>query len=252
MPDLAGFQDAFSAALAGAEDRLDPWGGPGPGLAVYRNTVARGCIDALAANFPTVERLVGPEWFRAAAREFTEEVPPAEPALLAYGEAFPDWLALFPPARSMPYLAAVARLDRFWMEAHLAEDARPLDPAALAGLDAEALERTAARLHPGARLAWFDDNSPTLWLANRYGEAEQFDFAEAPEGMLITRPGPTVEARVLDRAAFAFIAACRDGRTLAEAAAAALAEPQADLPAIFAACLEDGLFVALEPGGGAP
>jgi hypothetical protein len=34
---------------------------------VYRNTVLKGCVDALAANFPTVLRLVGEDWFRAAA-----------------------------------------------------------------------------------------------------------------------------------------------------------------------------------------
>ncbi len=45
--------------------------GAGPaaeaGLSVYRNTIAKGCADALAAQFPTVERVVGPAWLAAAA-----------------------------------------------------------------------------------------------------------------------------------------------------------------------------------------
>jgi hypothetical protein len=38
-----------------------------PGFAVYRNTVIKGCVDALQANYPAVARLVGAEWFRSAA-----------------------------------------------------------------------------------------------------------------------------------------------------------------------------------------
>jgi hypothetical protein len=35
---------------------------PSPALAVYRNTVAKGCIDALQANYPAVHTLVGSDW----------------------------------------------------------------------------------------------------------------------------------------------------------------------------------------------
>lgn len=43
-----------------------------PGFAVYRNTVIKGRIDALQANYPAVARLIGEEWFRAAAAIFGE------------------------------------------------------------------------------------------------------------------------------------------------------------------------------------
>lgn len=59
---LAAFQDAFVAALTGAPDsaagEVAALVGQ-PGFAVYRNTLAKGCVDALRANFPAVERLVG-------------------------------------------------------------------------------------------------------------------------------------------------------------------------------------------------
>jgi hypothetical protein len=94
MSELGQFQDAFVAALA--ERTAAPiaaWLPDGEaepaGLAVYRNTIAKGCVDALAANFPTVASLVGDDWFRAAAALFAREHPPASAALLAYGEAFP-------------------------------------------------------------------------------------------------------------------------------------------------------------------
>ncbi|HQR88471.1 MAG TPA: DNA-binding domain-containing protein [Caulobacter sp.] len=67
MSDLLEFQDAFVEALAGGPTVLSPWLAAAdagePGLSVYRNTIARGCVDALAANFPTVATLVGEDWF---------------------------------------------------------------------------------------------------------------------------------------------------------------------------------------------
>ncbi|MEW6690119.1 MAG: DNA-binding domain-containing protein, partial [Pseudomonadota bacterium] len=83
---LAAFQDAFAAALAADEPRSAlPQLGAQPGFAVYRNTVMKGCIDALQANYPAVERLVGEEWFRAAAAVYARAEPPAHASLLDYG-----------------------------------------------------------------------------------------------------------------------------------------------------------------------
>ena len=86
----------------------------------------KGRIDALQANYPTVAQLTGDAWFRAAARAFTDDEPGSDPAMAAYGGGFPAWLERFAPARPLPFLAPVARLDRAWTEAHLAPDAAPL------------------------------------------------------------------------------------------------------------------------------
>ena len=99
-----------------------------PRFAVYRNTVMKGCIDALQANYPAVARLVGEEWFRAAAAIYVRERCPREPTLLRYGAAFAEFLARFEPAAELPYLPGVARLDRFWTESHAAPDEEALDP----------------------------------------------------------------------------------------------------------------------------
>ena len=89
---LAAFQDRFVRTL------LDPELPAPPAFAVYRNTVIKGCIDALQGNYPTVARLVGDEWFRAAALRFVREHPPRAPMLVEYGEGFSAFLETFPPA----------------------------------------------------------------------------------------------------------------------------------------------------------
>jgi hypothetical protein len=226
MRSLKDFQNAFAAALRGDADALRPWletpADPGP--QVYRNTVFKGLVDAIVDAYPTVARLVGEPWLRAAAREFAAAHLPDRASLSLYGRDFPDWLAAFEPARSLPYLPGVARLDRLWLECHLAADAEPLSAQALQALEPSELERVTLEPHPSARAVWFDDNVVTIWLANRppAEPPEALVHTNEPGGLLISRADGLVRTRRLDLAEFAFVAACASGRSLAFAAEGAL------------------------------
>lgn len=244
------FQDAFEAALNGDATALAPFiAGSDAGLAVYRNTVAKGRADVLAAAFPTVARLTGEDWFRAAALEFAREAPPSDPAMDRYGQGFPAWLVGFPPARDLPYLAPVARLDRAFSEAHAAPDAPVLAAGEAAALDPAALFAATAQTHPSLRLFWFDWTVASIWLSERgFEPSDTLSWTERGEGLLIARPGLAVTATRLDRPAFAFLTACRTGKTLGQAATAALREsPTVDLRALFARLIEAGAFTRLIP-----
>jgi Putative DNA-binding domain len=249
---LADYQDAFAQALL-AED--PPSAAPEiarlvaqPGFAVYRNTVLRGCIDALQANFPAVVRLVGEEWFRAAASVYVRRELPQAPTLLTYGQTFADFLARFEPAVELPYLAAVARVDRLWCEAHVAADDDVLEPAELARLAPNDMGRVTLRPHAAARWAWCDVHpSYTLWSRNR-DPAADFD-AEIDwrgEGTLLTRPQGAVKHQMLSRAGAAFLSACAEGQSIGRAAAAALEDDATtDLAALINQFLQAGAFAAL-------
>lgn len=256
MSELARFQDAFTAALRsggvpcgyGDPARLEA------GMSVYRNTTFKGALDALRANYPTVERLVGSDWFTASACAFLEVEWPGEPSLVAFGAGFPDFLATFGPARSLAYLPGVARLDRFWTEAHIAPDAPVLERDALSGLPPDTLFGLSLQLHPSARLGWFVDPSPTIWRLNRppTPEPTEIQVDWRPEGALVARPDGQVEALIIDAAGFAFLGCCLRGETLGHAATAALnVEPEADLTRQIAQFIEFGAFQPLSstPGG---
>jgi len=169
MPELEAFQDAFAAALRRESSATDAWlkTPDDPGLDVYRNTVTAGAVDALASIFPTVSALVGEAWFRAAAARFTRVTPPTRPSMLDYGEAFPAWMSMFPPAADTPYLGLVAHIDWLWWEAHFAGDADLLSFSAIATLDESDLDRRGLKLHPAVRLARFDQTLASLWLAHQ-------------------------------------------------------------------------------------
>ncbi len=244
---LARFQDAFAHALLAR--KATPAAEIAaltaqPAFAVYRNTVMKSCIDALQANYPAVARLVGEEWFRAAAAIHIRKALPADPTLLRYGAEFADFLACFEPAADLPYLSGVARLDRLWTEAHTARNADALDPAAVASVPPEALAATVLHPHPAARWAWFAD-APiyAIWSRNRSDETPDEHLDWKPEGALLVRPRDIVAWTALDAAGCAFLDACAAGRTLAAAAHAALEmKGNVDLARLMSSLLEAGAF----------
>lgn len=247
---LARFQDDFSRALL--NDAADaPASVTGlimqPAFAVYRNTVMKACIDALQANYPAVTRLVGEEWLRAAAGIYVRENLPRLPMLVCYGEDFSGFLARFEPAAELPYLPGVARLERFWSEAHTAASENTLDPGALARVVPEKLIGASLHLHAATRWAWFADAPVyTIWSRNRSECADGSDITWTAEGALLTRPHDTVVWRAIDQAGCAFLDACANGSTVAESAQAALeANPETDLSQLMATLLEAGAFSRL-------
>jgi hypothetical protein len=248
--ELERFQHAFAAALLDpdARDPLVADLAAQPGFAVYRNTVIKGCIDALQANFPAVARLVGEEWFRAAAAVHVRAEPPRNPVMLDYGAGFARFLETFEPAAELPYLPDVARLDRYWTEAHVAADAEVLVPAKLAALAPDQLRHVTLHLHPAAHWQRFDERPIfTLWQRNRECATDELEIEWRGESALITRPGGAVEARCIDAGACAFLDACASGATLSGAALAALAiDDSIDLTQLMATLLDAGAFSRLQ------
>lgn len=225
-----------------------------PGFVVYRNTIFKACVDALAANFPTVERLTGTPWFRSAAAEYARATPPETVSLLEYGAGFPAFLASLPSTRTLPYLAQVAQLDRLWLACHTAPDDEPLAPAALAQVAPEELGRIVLRPHPSARWMW-EPSQPvvSIWKAHREDAARAAAPAWQAEGVLLTRREGAVTTIAIGPGSAALLEACAAGQPLSDAAGAALAaEATLDIANALATLLAADAFVTLSPSGALP
>jgi hypothetical protein len=248
---LAAFQQGFVRALYGApaDDPRAAAVAAQPGFAVYRNTVIKGCVDALQANFPTVQRLVGADWFREAAAIYSRSTPPEDARLLFYGATFPAFLEAFEPARELPYLAGVARLDRLWIEAHVAPDDIALTAAEVASLSPERFMCTVLRPHASARWAWFDSQPIyTIWRANREAVPLPDVLDWHAEGALLLRTHGSVTWRALGKGGCVLLDACAAGAALGEAFERALGiEADLDLASLMAALFADGAFSAAIP-----
>src|SRR5690349_5576959 len=80
-------------------------------LDVQRSAVLRNAIDALAANVPSLRRLLGGDAFDELAAAFVRAQLPRRGRLLRYGAGLPEFLASYPPLVDHDYLPGVAALD---------------------------------------------------------------------------------------------------------------------------------------------
>ncbi|OLS64955.1 HvfC/BufC N-terminal domain-containing protein [Pseudomonas putida] len=221
---LGEFQDAFVAALyqRPAPALLDLTAQPA--FAVYRNTVLKGYVDALCANFPSVERLVGSDWMHAAASAYALASPPEDARLVLYGANFPAWLAALPNLVELPWLADVARLDHDWLSAFCAPDDPALDLAALTGITASDLANLNLMPRRSVRWRWCKTHPVySLWHYNREGLDWHDQVPWQGEGALLVGDPDGVAHQALEPAGCAFLDACAAGDTLDHASSRALA-----------------------------
>jgi hypothetical protein len=199
-------------------------------FAVYRNNMVHSLTEALMRRFPVVERLVGPEFFRALAPLYLAADPPPSAVLIRWGAGFPEFLAGFPPLAGLPYLPDVARLEWLRGIAYHAADAQPLSAEALAAETDPA--RLRPGLHPSVSLLRSRHPVVSVWLANQPGtEPAPLDL-DAPETALILRdPSDRVPVIALSAGDAAFVEALLSGQSLLGATAAANSAAPGHAPA---------------------
>ncbi len=220
-------QGAFVRAL------LDPELPPPSGLearhgfaperrfAVYRNNVCVGLIDALADRFPVCRQLVGDEFFRAMAHCYMREFLPRTPMLFEYGDGFATFVASFEPARELPYLSDIARLEYAVGQAYHAEDAVPLPIDVIRAIPPDQLAGATAALHSSTHV--ISSKYPIVSIWRRHMSNEDLAPLELDHGeeALVVRPQLAVSVTALPTGGSAFVHALEEGRTFREAVTAA-------------------------------
>lgn len=237
---LQALQRGFAEAVFTRDlERFAPYVVPGrfPAaqlLQLYRNNVAVGLTEALAAVYPVVARLVGDEFFAHAAGHYLRRHPPASGNLHDFGAAWAAFLGEFEPARGLDYLPDVARLEWAWHEAFHAVDAEPLDPGRLRNVPADAYGALRFTPHPSARL--LASNFPILriWEVNQddYAGDLTVDLDTGGDRLLVIRRRLDVLIERLSPGDHVLLTGLTAGDTFERACEAALAaEPGFDIPA---------------------
>lgn len=211
-------------------------------FSVYRNNVTVSLVEALVATFPATLRIVGEEFFRAAATIYVRQDPPTSPVLISYGTGFPEFLRTFEPARGLAYLPDVARIEMAWVEAYHAADRSVLQADAIAAVAPEALGDIRFETHSSTHIIRSMFPIVTIWTMNRSEEAHPVDMSIA-ESALVTRPAMHVEVRKLPDGGGTFLHELTEGASLGEAAErAAAGHPQFDMAGNISGLLEAGVF----------
>jgi hypothetical protein len=245
---LAPFETSFAEALLNADLPI-PYGitahnaaVPARRFAIYRNNVVVSLGKALKIRFPVVEKIVGEEFFAAMARVFVMEQPPRSPLLATYGDEFAAFIAAFEPARELPYLADVARLEAARTRSYHAADATPIGPGHFVELNTDAVGGIRIDVHPSTAIVRSAYPIVTIWAMNS-GEQELAPIENwRGEDALVSRPYLEVEVRALPLGGAAFLLALAGGLPLSEATEAALADdPNFDLTVNLLGLIGSGL-----------
>jgi hypothetical protein len=243
-------QEDFVAAV------LDPARPTPPGLTgpdgrpagrrfdVYRNNVAVSLTEALETGFPVVRKLVGPDWFRAMAGVFLRAHPPASPLLMFYGAEMPRFLQDFPPARDLPYLPDIARLELALRTAYHAADADAFDPARLARVPPDRLEQVVLGLAPAVTVLRSPYPVHAIWLANTARDAPR--PSGGAQAVLITRPGFDPLVDLVGPGEATFVESLAAGAPFGEAAARAEADGTFDFTAALTRLLTRSAITQLQ------
>lgn len=234
---LAAQQRAFGEALAGGADSVflgrfveAPERAAGR-FAAYRRNVLGNWRAALAASYPVVAALLGRPSFEQLAEQYRQRHPSRDGDLADFGAAFPAFLASAPSAPALPpYLADLARLEAALEAAYNAPGEAALDPAKLAAVPPERQGEVVLVLAPCLRAVASPWPLAELWAAHQLaGPARELALGRIAlpprrRTVLASRDAagrPQVSSVPAGEAAF-FIA-CRTGRPLDQALAAALA-----------------------------
>ena len=251
LPDL---QAAFAAHILGTEraDLVAAIAGdtipPVARLGVYRHHLFDSLGTALAATFPTVQALVGADYFRKVARAFIGQSLPAQPVLAEYGAGFSAFIAGDEAARDLPYLADVARLDWALNLAFQTRHGERLNSAHLSIFPAERLPSMSIALADGAVLISSGYPLDGIWEASQPdAESGTVDLNSGASNLLVLRRPEDAAFASLSEGEAAFVAALAEGKSLEEASGAACqADPSFDLSASFSRLLRLEAFAALQ------
>jgi hypothetical protein len=251
MP-LAELQRRFQAAILSAEGATPEfiaavsWEVAETRFRVYREAYRLRLAEALAADYPVLQALLGTEAFADLAYAYAESRPSSHYSIRWAGARLAEFL------RDRPDLADLSAFEWALSEAFDAADATPLDAETLRALPTEQWPEMRLSFHPSLRPVTLYHNAPELWSAANEqrplpvltAETEAQDWLVWRRGLAVYyRPLSDWEAWALDAASHDTIFAdwceglthCLDGARDAAATAAGL----------LRRWMEDGLIVGI-------
>ncbi len=249
MPNLAQIETTFAQALVDVTLHRPPQiRGSTRRFSVYRNNVAVGLLDALASRYPVVKRLVGDTFFRELARCYVAAEPPRSPVLLYYGETFPAFIAGFEPARPIPYLADIARIELARGLAYHAADMEIVNATAFAALDSATIAEFRVALHPSVSIIASSYPVYSIWKVNQNRAPVVPVSPWEGEAALVARPHYAVQIHKLAKGHAAFLTALAQGHPFAVAATEGVEDaPDFDVTQAFALLINAKIVTSFNP-----
>lgn len=164
---------------------------------IYRNNRVVSLIDNLQATYPMTCRLVGEDFFRAAARQFIKDQPPVGPCMTEYGSTYGDFLGEIPTTAKFPWIADMAALEWAQLCAYHAADASALSPEILATFPPEELETLCLCVHPSLSVTSSKWPVGSIWQSAAGSDNGMSVDMNQAEHVVVVRPALDVSVHVL-------------------------------------------------------
>ena len=152
-------------------------------LGIYRGSVHGILTSSLGVTFPVTKSLVGEKFFDKMCDVFIDQYPPTSPFFAKYGGDFPEFLALFEPAKSINYLSDVAALEwarhKVWHEVLL----EPVDFSEMASLTEEQQTTVWFELKQSLRLIESEYRIDLIWFAHQDESSIKLEDVNIDEGV---------------------------------------------------------------------
>jgi Putative DNA-binding domain len=194
-------------------------------LQIYRNNIIGSLTKAMQLTYPLIVILTGKNFAANMMGSFVRENPPREACLARYGAGLDRFIETFAPARSLPYLADVARLEWAMNESFYAPDDGPLSRSDLESIPHCELADMTLRLRSSVRV--LDSRWPLLairefCLQENRDESETLDLDQGGCKIMVYRPALSVELVSADLAEYDFLQGIQEGRALGSIVESAL------------------------------
>ena len=194
-------------------------------LEIYRNNIIGSLTKAIQSTYPLIVILTGEVFAAGMMCSFVQENPPLEACLARYGAGLDCFIEKFAPARSLPYLADIARLEWAMNESFYAPDDSPLSPSDLQNIPHCELADMTFRLRSSVRL--LESRWPLLairefCLKENRDESETLDVDQGGCKIMVYRPALSVEVASVDPVEYEFLQGIQAGTPLGSIVESAL------------------------------
>ena len=216
---------------------------------VYRNNFQSSLTDALAAIYPVTEQLVGRDFFRYMADQYTRAHPSRSGDIHEFGRAMPRFLSRLQTVSSLPYLADVSRLEWDYHTVFHAADPPRFEPSSLQQFAAEDWPKLRLCMGPACRLIHSMYPIFRIWKVNqeRFVGDKNVSLDMGPDSVLVVRPKLDVELWRLNPAESTFLECLVSRNVLGEAVEKCLAHSSDfDLQSVLQRCLSAGALMVVE------
>jgi len=156
-------------------------------LDIYQSSIQNSLINALGQIYPICQQLTGERFFHQMALQFVLYHPSTQADLAEYGEAFSVMIKTYEPARNVPCLADMARLEWAYHRAFHASNQTPLNLQCLQGYSSDELVQCIFSLPQSHCLLQTDYPVDKIWQAHQTQDTDVLHATQKQRYLYIYR-----------------------------------------------------------------